>query len=264
MYRGRVHFRTPMMWFLGFVMTFTIGGMTGVLMSIPAIDFQVHNTLFLVAHFHNMIIGGVVFGYFAGITYWFPKIFGFKLNERLGRYAFWCWVIGFCLAFIPLYILGLMGAARRLDHYDASMGWQGLFVVAGVGVLVIALGISFQVLQMIISVLQRKRNLDTTGDPLERPDTRVVHAVTGAVLQLCHHPRRSRPRCILGHEAIRRSAVPASPVSRYPAAQKLRDGNIYCRPQFRFRLLPDLAYLVAGCRGYRRRNYLPHHSTVGR
>jgi len=165
MYRGRVHFRTPMMWFLGFVMTFTIGGMTGVLMSIPAIDFQVHNTLFLVAHFHNMIIGGVVFGYFAGITYWFPKIFGFKLNERLGRYAFWCWVIGFCLAFIPLYILGLMGAARRLDHYDASMGWQGLFVVAGVGVLVIALGISFQVLQMIISVLQRRRNLDTTGDP---------------------------------------------------------------------------------------------------
>ncbi len=165
MYRGRVHFNTPMMWFLGFVMTFTIGGMTGVLMSIPAIDFQVHNTLFLVAHFHNMIIGGVVFGYFAGITYWFPKIFGFKLNERLGRYAFWCWVIGFCLAFIPLYILGLMGAARRLDHYDASMGWQGLFIVAGVGVMVIALGIGFQILQMIVSVRARKQNLDTTGDP---------------------------------------------------------------------------------------------------
>jgi len=165
MYRGRVHFTTPMMWFLGFVVTFTIGGMTGVLMSIPAIDFQMHNSLFLVAHFHNMIIGGVVFGYFAGITYWFPKIFGFKLNERLGRYAFWCWLVGFCLAFIPLYILGLMGATRRLDHYDASLGWQGLFVVAGVGVLVIALGIGFQVLQMIVSVVRRRQNLDVTGDP---------------------------------------------------------------------------------------------------
>jgi cytochrome o ubiquinol oxidase subunit 1 len=165
MYRGRVHFNTPLMWFLGFVVTFTIGGMTGVLMAIPAIDFQMHNSLFLVAHFHNMIIGGVVFGYFAGITYWFPKIFGFTLNERLGRYAFWCWLVGFCLAFIPLYILGLMGATRRLDHYDASMGWQGLFIVAGVGVLVIALGIGFQILQFVVSVLQRKHHLDITGDP---------------------------------------------------------------------------------------------------
>ncbi len=165
MFRGRVHFTTPMMWFLGFVVTFTIGGMTGVLMSVPAIDFQVHNTLFLVAHFHNMIIGGVVFGYFAAITYWFPKIFGFKLNETLGKYAFWCWFIGFLLAFLPLYALGLMGAARRLDHYDPSMGWQGLFIVAGVGVLVISAGIGFQLLQYAVSIWQRKKNLDTTGDP---------------------------------------------------------------------------------------------------
>ena len=165
MYRGRVVFATPMLWFLGFVVTFTIGGMTGVLMSVPAIDFQVHNTLFLVAHFHNMIIGGVVFGYFAGITYWWPKIFGFKLNERLGRYAFWCWFTGFLLAFIPLYILGLMGAARRLDHYDASMGWQWLFIVSGVGVLFISAGIGFQILQLAYSVWKRKENRDTTGDP---------------------------------------------------------------------------------------------------
>ena len=165
MYAGRVHFNTPMMWFLGFVVTFTIGGATGVLMSVPAIDFQVHNSLFLVAHFHTMIIGGVVFGYFAGITYWFPKIFGFKLNERLGRYAFWCWLVGFCLAFVPLYILGLMGATRRLDHYDPSMGWQWLFIVAGVGVLVIGLGVGFQILQFIVSVIKRRENLDTTGDP---------------------------------------------------------------------------------------------------
>ncbi len=165
MYRGRIRFTTPMLWFFGFVTTFTIGGVTGILMSVPAIDFQVHNSLFLVAHFHNMIIGGVVFGFFAGVTYWFPKVFGYKLNERLGRYAFWCWIIGFLFAFMPLYILGLMGATRRLDSYDASMGWQGLFVVAGIGVVIILAGIGFQVLQMIVSYRQRKQNLDTTGDP---------------------------------------------------------------------------------------------------
>jgi len=165
MYRGRIRFTTPMLWFLGFVVTFTIGGVAGVLMSVPAIDFQVHNTLFLVAHFHTMIIGGVLFGFFAAITYWFPKIFGYRLNERLGRYAFWSWLFGFILAFGPLYILGLMGATRRLDHYDPSMGWQGLFIVAAGGVLLICLGIGFQVLQFIVSFVQRKKNIDTTGDP---------------------------------------------------------------------------------------------------
>jgi cytochrome o ubiquinol oxidase subunit 1 len=165
MFRGRIRFTTPMLWFLGFVATFTVGGMAGVLMSVPPADFQLHNSLFLVAHFHTMIVGGVVFGYFAGITYWFPKIFGFKLNERLGRYAFWCWLIGFLLAFVPLYILGLMGATRRLDHYDASMGWQQLFIVAAVGVGVIATGIGFQLLQLFVSIRQRKQNMDTTGDP---------------------------------------------------------------------------------------------------
>jgi len=167
MYRGRVRFTTPMMWFLGFVMTFTIGGMTGVLMSLPAIDFQVHNSLFLVAHFHNMIIGGVLFGYFAGIAYWFPKVTGFRLNERLGKYAFWCWVSGFLLAFMPLYALGMMGATRRLDHYEASMGWQWLFIVAAVGVAVICVGVAFQILQIVVSTLpsQRRSRLDLTGDP---------------------------------------------------------------------------------------------------
>lgn len=158
MYRGRVKFATPMLWFMGFVVTFTIGGLTGVLMSVPAIDFQVHNSLFLVAHFHNMIIGGVLFGMFAGFTYWFPKFAGFTLNERLGKYAFWSWLIGFLLAFVPLYILGLMGATRRLDHYDASLGWQGLFVVAAVGVGFIALGIALQVLQLIVSIWKRNEN----------------------------------------------------------------------------------------------------------
>ncbi len=165
MYRGRIRLTTPMLWFLGFVVTFTVGGAAGVLMAVPSVDFQLHNSLFLVAHFHTMIIGGVVFGYFAGITYWFPKIFGFKLNERLGTYAFWCWLIGFLLAFIPLYILGIMGATRRLDHYDASLGWQGLFIVAAVGVVFVLAGIGFQLLQVGYSTWKRKDNRDTTGDP---------------------------------------------------------------------------------------------------
>jgi cytochrome o ubiquinol oxidase subunit 1 len=165
MYRGRITLTSPMIWFLGFVFLFTIGGVTGVLMAVPAIDYQVHNSLFLVAHFHNMIISGVVFGFFAGLTYWFPKIFGFRLNERLGKYAAYCWIGGFFLAFMPLYILGLMGATRRLDHYDASLGWQPLFIVAGIGALVIALGVALQLLQLVVSIVVRNNNRDYTGDP---------------------------------------------------------------------------------------------------
>jgi cytochrome o ubiquinol oxidase subunit 1 len=165
MYRGRVRFTTPMLWFIGFVATFTMGGVAGVIMAIPAADFQLHNSLFLVAHFHTMIVGGVVFGYFAGLTYWFPKFFGFRLNEKLGKYAFYCWFIGFLLAFIPLYILGMMGATRRLDHYDASLGWQWLFIVAGIGVMLVLTGVGFQILQLFVSIRRRKANLDKTGDP---------------------------------------------------------------------------------------------------
>lgn len=177
MYRGQITFATPMLWFLGFVMTFTIGGVTGVMLAVPAIDFQVHNSLFLVAHFHNMIIGGVVFGFFAALTFWFPKVFGFRLNERLGGYAFWCWQIGFLLAFVPLYILGLMGATRRMDHYDPSLGWQGLFVVAAVGVGVIMLGVIFQLLQVVVSIIQRNNTRDLTGDPW---DGRTLEWSTGS------------------------------------------------------------------------------------
>ncbi len=165
MYRGRIRFTTPMLWFFGFIATFTIGGATGVLLAVPPADFQLHNSLFLVAHFHNMVIGGVVFGYFAGLSYWFPKIFGFKLNERLGRYGFYCWLVGFLMTFIPIYILGLMGATRRLDHYDASLGWQELFIVSGIGVAIIGAGVMFQVLQLFVSIRDRAKNRDTTGDP---------------------------------------------------------------------------------------------------
>lgn len=156
MFRGRVSFKTPMLWFMGFAVTFTIGGVTGVLMAVPGINYQVHNSLFLVAHFHNMIIGGVLFGVFAGITYWFPKFTGFRLHEGLGKAAFWCWLLGFLFAFIPLYILGFMGAVRRMDHYDASLGWQGLFIVAAFGLLLILLGTFLQVVQVAYSIWKRK------------------------------------------------------------------------------------------------------------
>ncbi len=165
MFRGRIIFKTPMYWLIGFIITFSIGGMTGVLLSVPGVDFQMHNSVFLIAHFHNVIIGGVVFGYFAGVIYWFPKMFGFTLNERLGKYSFWCWIIGFFVAFMPLYYLGAKGMTRRLYHYDASTGFQPWLIVAWCGAMLIALGIFFQVLQIIVSIKDRHKNRDVTGDP---------------------------------------------------------------------------------------------------
>lgn len=165
MYQGRIRLTSPMIWFIGFVFLFTMGGVAGVLMAVPAIDYQVHNSLFLVAHFHTMIVTGVVFGFFAGLTYWFPKVFGFKLHEGLGKIAAWCWIVGFVLAFGPLYILGLMGATRRLDHYSASLGWQQLFIVAAVGVGILCVGVGFQFLQLVYSLWKREEYRDLDGDP---------------------------------------------------------------------------------------------------
>jgi cytochrome o ubiquinol oxidase subunit 1 len=165
MYKGRISFKTPMLWLMGFVSIFGIGGITGVLLAIPPVDFQLHNSLFLVAHFHSTAIGGVLFGIFAGLTYWFPKMLGFRLNERIGRYAVWSWIIGFFVAFIPMYALGLMGATRRLNDYDASTGWQPFYVISLIGGLIIALGLALQVVQILASIMQRKQLADTTGDP---------------------------------------------------------------------------------------------------
>jgi cytochrome o ubiquinol oxidase subunit 1 len=165
MYRGKVRFTSAMLWFIGFVILFVVGGMTGVMMAIPGIDFQVHNSLFLVAHFHQVIIGGVVFGIFAAYSYWFPKFTGFKLEEKYGKAAFWCWLIGFLVAFMPLYLLGFMGASRRMNHYPAESGWQPLFIVAGMGALLILVGVCFQALQLIVSIKNRAKNRDETGDP---------------------------------------------------------------------------------------------------
>jgi cytochrome o ubiquinol oxidase subunit I len=163
-YGGRIRFTVPVYWAIGFMVTFVIGGMTGVLMAIPPADFVLHNSLFLIAHFHNVIIGGVVFGVMAGITYWFPKAFGFTLNERLGKAVFWCWFIGFYLAFMPLYVLGLMGATRRMQHYS-NMHWQPLMLVALAGAVLILLGIALTGVQLAVSIRRRELNRDATGDP---------------------------------------------------------------------------------------------------
>ena len=165
MHGGRISYSTPMLWTIAFITTFAIGGMTGVLMSIPAVDFQMHNSLFLVAHFHNVIIGGVVFGYFAGLIYWFPKMFGFKLSEAIGKGAFACWVVGFYVAFMPLYVLGLMGMTRRLSHYSAATGWHPYLIVAAIGSAIIFCGIILQIIQVIFSIKHRKQYADITGDP---------------------------------------------------------------------------------------------------
>jgi cytochrome o ubiquinol oxidase subunit I len=164
-FRGRVHFDSPMLWFFAFVLNFSVGGMTGILLSAPPVDYQVHNSLFLIAHFHGMVIGGVLFGFFCAFTYWFPKFTGFFLSERLNRYAFWFWFSGFLLAFMPLYMLGFMGATRRLDHYDESTGWRPLFITVGVGALIILCGVIVQMYGLFKSIIDRKKNRDITGDP---------------------------------------------------------------------------------------------------
>ncbi|MGL4858370.1 MAG: cytochrome o ubiquinol oxidase subunit I [Enterobacteriaceae bacterium] len=164
MYQGRIQFTTPILWTIGFLLVFVIGGMTGVLLSVPAANYVLHNSLFLIAHFHNTIIGGVVFGCMAGLTYWFPKAFGFKLNETLGKCVFWCWFVGFFVAFMPLYVLGFMGMTRRLSQ-NINPEWHPMLLVAAAGALLILLGVLFQITQIIVSIIQRDKNRDLTGDP---------------------------------------------------------------------------------------------------
>ena len=164
MYGGRIVFTAPTLWSIGFMVTFVIGGMTGVLLAVPPADFVLHNSLFLVAHFHNVIIGGVIFGAFAGYEFWFPKAFGFKLHEGLGKAAFWFWIVGFYLAFMPLYVLGLMGMTRRLQHYDVA-AWQPWLLAAAAGAGLIFIGIVLQVVQLVWSIRHREALRDRTGDP---------------------------------------------------------------------------------------------------
>ena len=164
MYGGRIRFRTPMLWSIAFIVTFVIGGMTGVLLAVPPADFQLHNSLFLVAHFHNVIIGGVLFGAFAGFIYWFPKAFGFRLDEAWGKAAFWFSISGFYVTFIPLYVAGLLGMTRRLQHYDVAE-WRPWMLIAAFGVLLSFCALVAQVVQIVVSIRRREHLRDTTGDP---------------------------------------------------------------------------------------------------
>ena len=164
MYRGQIRFELPMMWVVAFMLTFTVGGMTGVLLAIPPADFVLHNSLFLVAHFHNVIIGGVLFGLLAGITYWFPKAFGFKLDPFWGKVSFWGWVVGYWVAWTPMYVTGLMGVTRRIHHLD-DVSLQPYFVVAAIGALIILVGILGTVMSIVMGIVRRDELRDETGDP---------------------------------------------------------------------------------------------------
>ncbi|MCK9511783.1 MAG: cytochrome o ubiquinol oxidase subunit I [Pigmentiphaga sp.] len=164
MYRGRIRFDLPMMWTIAFMLTFVIGGMTGVMLAIPPADFVLHNSLFLIAHFHNVIIGGVLFGLFAAMTYWYPKAFGYKLDPFWGKVSFWFWVVGFYAAFMPLYVLGFMGVTRRLSHFE-DPSYQIWFQIAALGAFLIAIGIAAFIIQIIVSYLKRDQLRDETGDP---------------------------------------------------------------------------------------------------
>ncbi len=164
MWGGRVRFETPMLWAIAFMLTFALGGMTGVLLAVPPADFVLHNSLFLIAHFHNVIIGGVLFGVFAGYTYWFPKAFGFKLEKRFGTAAFWFWVTGFYVTFMPLYVVGLEGMTRRMQHYDVPE-WRPWLLVSAAGSVLVLCGIVCQILQIAVSIRERASLRDRTGDP---------------------------------------------------------------------------------------------------
>ncbi|BED88414.1 cytochrome ubiquinol oxidase subunit I [Pseudoalteromonas sp. MM1] len=163
-YRGRLRISVPVLWTLGFMVTFTVGGMTGVLLAIPGADYVLHNSLFLIAHFHNTIIGGAVFGYLAGFVFWFPKAMGFKLSEKWGKASFWCWIVGFFVAFMPLYVLGFLGMTRRLNHTNNPDWNMWLYIAAG-GAVIIMFGIIFQAVQLFVSFRDREALDDATGDP---------------------------------------------------------------------------------------------------
>ena len=239
-----------MLWSIGFMVTFVIGGMTGVLLAVPPADFVLHNSLFLVAHFHNVIIGGVLFGAFAGYTYWFPKAFGFRLHEGLGKAAFWCWLIGFYVAFMPLYVLGLMGMTRRMQHYDVA-AWRPWLLVAAAGAAVILAGI---VLPDRAARRQHpparaaaRRDRRSLGRPLAGMGDRLA----AAGLQLRGAAARRGRGGLLGHQAAR---APQARARRRARLRRHRDAaeqpdRLHLRLlRHLHRLRADLAHLVDGRR----------------
>ena len=207
MYRGRIRFEGPFIWVMGFIPTFVIGGLTGVLLAVPPADFVLHNSLFLVAHFHNVIIGGVVFGLLAGVQYWFPKAFGYKLDPFWGKVSFWCWLVGFWVVFTPIYILGLMGVTRRTQHFDDPTV-QPYLMVAALGAFIIMAGILAFVVQLFVSYHPARAAARPHRRPLGRADARMVDLLAAPALQLRLHAGRPRPRRLVGHEEARLRPAP--------------------------------------------------------
>ena len=256
MYGGRVRFAVPVLWTIGFMVTFVLGGLTGVLLAVPPVDWQVHNSLFLVAHFHHVIIPGVVFGAFAGYIYWFPKAFGFKLDERWGRRAFWCWFIGFHLAFMPLYVVGLMGMTRRLQHYDVSPGSRGCWSPRPV-LSSFSRGSSARSCSSSCRSAHREELRDVTGDPwngrtLEWSTASPPPAWNFAVLPRvaerdAYWAQKQRARANAGQPTQAREYEPIEMPKN--SSDRLRQ-RLLCR---RHRLCPDLAHLVDGRCGPARR-----------
>jgi heme/copper-type cytochrome/quinol oxidase subunit 1 len=204
-----------MLWSIGFIITFVIGGMTGVLLAVPPANFLVHESMFLVAHFHNVIIGAVLFGALAGLTYWFPKAFGFKLDEYWGKWAFWFGFLGFYVTFMPLYVAGLLGMTRRLQHYDIAM-WRPWMLAAAFGVVLLFFGAVAQVVQLAVSIRRRHELRDETGDPWTRSSCFSIwrkHPACPSGSMPCSGARRSTPPksgppCIL--RFARQTARPSS------------------------------------------------------
>ncbi len=265
MYGGRVVYASPILWSLGFMVTFVIGGMTGVLLAVPPADFVLHNSLFLVAHFHNVIIGGVLFGAFAGYSYWFPKAFGFRLHEGLGKAAFWFWIIGFYVAFMPLYVLGLMGMTRRMQHYDVP-AWHPWLLVAAFGAALILIGIVLQIVAARRQHPAARAAARRDRRSLERPLAGMGDLLAAAGLQLRGAAACRGRGCLLGHEGAR---PPAGAPRRGAGICGHRDAAQQ-RHRLHLRLLrhlhglrADLAHLVAGRRRRRRAPMPPSSSSPG-
>ncbi len=244
MYRGRIRFETPMIWVMGFIPTFVLGGLTGVLLAVPPADFVLHNSLFLVAHFHNVIIGGVVFGLLAGVQYWFPKAFGYKLDPFWGKVSFWCWLIGFWITFMPIYIVGLMGVTRRTQHFE-DPALQPFLALAAVGAFIIMAGILAFVIQLVVSFFRRAELRDLTGDPwggrtLEWSTTSPPPFYNFAFTPVIHDLDAWWDMKNRGHDR------PLQRLQADPHAEQHQHGRVPGGSEHRPRFRPGLVHLVAG------------------
>ena len=209
MWHGKLTFPTPMLWACGFLFTFVFGGITGVVLASAAVDFQFQDTYYVVAHLHNVLVGGSIYAMWAGITFWFPKVTGRRLNEVLGKSHFWLWSIGFVMTFLPQYQLGAWGMPRRYADYPADPGWPELNFLSTIGSLVIAVSVLF-FLAAVVEALRRPA--DMPPDPWEANSLEWA-----ADSPPPHHNFRSLPRVrserpvFDAREAARAQARPAAP-----------------------------------------------------